>query len=1066
MKKGIQILILVFFFATLGNGQKIIILPFANLSTVDKLEWLSYGISEGIYTNIKNTKELEFVDKTTSYDEYENAVEKLGRFLKNEDASEIGKRLMVDFVLYGYYSPIGEKINIYPKLIDIKQLKTVYNTGFSTTTTALPVFFKRIAVDVSNILEVAIEKEAISPAPRMSAYEVFIKGFYFHLGIHEKKDLNKAISYYLKSLELDKNNFYAYYNLGNAYLEKMKYNEALKNYQKALAINPKDGDALNNLGIVYLENSDFANGKKYFNMALASVGDDPQILLNLGNLYYKMQDYNTSEKYLQKVFYIDPQNFEVYYRMALIYLMTKRNEECIKTILAFPGKVPEQYLASYYLLLADAYKNVGKLDAAAGFIEKAITFKPKKIENFLLLGKISLLQQNMNKARYAFSNVIVQDSLNIEAHYYLAEVYNASDNPKKALIHYQKVMNLAAEQPFDQMHTVYHNVGKLYYAKSLYDNAEKYLKDAHNLVPRDPIILRDLALFYYKTDKDSKAVHYYERLLQIEPHDIEAYYVLGALALHADKNQDAVKYFRSGIDIASSDGNLHYFLGIGYTKINEFNWAIIVLKKAIALGVSNSEMLYGTYFNLGVCYEYDEKGERFGAGFNFHSAIEYFEKALKIKPSSKDAAENLEYLYRLKGEEKKIEVAKEEITKIDLPELKLKVIFDDSSGNDDGILNESEKAFLLLIIENTGDGAAKSLSAKLIFEDKPDGVVVEQLAYTIAAISPRSFYELKIPVKASEDIESGIATGEVTVREPYFNADAGPISFTFQTLKTVSEKTIPVVDSLRVDIDVCIPEGLDRRPKAIAVIIGNRDYVNQDVAQNEYALRDADLFKEYLVETFNYRRENIIFLQNATKAKLEQVFGSWGSPKGQLYNWVFPNESEVFIYYAGHGAPDIESKDPFILPVDVDPNYVELSGYSLRLLYGNLSQIPSPKIVVVIDACFCGLSHAGPLIAKASPLIISTTPPEIQSPKIIAFSAASTNEIASWYTKKRHGLFSYFFLKGLAGASDENRDNNITLGELKKYLSDNVSYWSQRLYNRRQTPTFKGDESMVILRLK
>jgi len=40
------------------------------------------------------------------------------------------------------------------------------------------------------------------------------------------------------------------------------------------------------------------------------------------------------------------------------------------------------------------------------------------------------------------------------------------------------------------------------------------------------------------------------------------------------------------------------------------------------------------------------------------------------------------------------------------------------------------------------------------------------------------------------------------------------------------------------------------------------------------------------------------------------------------------------------------------------------------------------------------------------------------------------------------------------------------MGEMKQYLSDNVPYWAQRLQNRIQTPTFSGDESRVLARIK
>jgi hypothetical protein len=56
--------------------------------------------------------------------------------------------------------------------------------------------------------------------------------------------------------------------------------------------------------------------------------------------------------------------------------------------------------------------------------------------------------------------------------------------------------------------------------------------------------------------------------------------------------------------------------------------------------------------------------------------------------------------------------------------------------------------------------------------------------------------------------------------------------------------------------------------------------------------------------------------------------------------------------------------------------------------------------------------------------------------------------------------------KGLQGAADTDKDKSITVGEMKKYVSENVSYWAQRLHNRIQTPAFSGDERRVLARVR
>jgi hypothetical protein len=54
------------------------------------------------------------------------------------------------------------------------------------------------------------------------------------------------------------------------------------------------------------------------------------------------------------------------------------------------------------------------------------------------------------------------------------------------------------------------------------------------------------------------------------------------------------------------------------------------------------------------------------------------------------------------------------------------------------------------------------------------------------------------------------------------------------------------------------------------------------------------------------------------------------------------------------------------------------------------------------------------------------------------WSSSTENQLSNWYPEKKHGLFTFFFLKGLQGAADANGDRRITAEEMEKYLNENV----------------------------
>lgn len=261
------------------------------------------------------------------------------------------------------------------------------------------------------------------------------------------------------------------------------------------------------------------------------------------------------------------------------------------------------------------------------------------------------------------------------------------------------------------------------------------------------------------------------------------------------------------------------------------------------------------------------------------------------------------------------------------------------------------------------------------------------------------------------------------------------------------------------DVDLNIPETRIERPDAIGVIIGISKYSHPDVPQVDYARRDALLMKEYLVKSMGFREENIILAvdQEATKGTFHRIF------EGQLANFITPGVSDVFVYYSGHGAPDLENASAYFVAHDTDPNYAAQTGYSLDRFYRELDALDTKSVTVVLDACFSGASDAGMLIQSASPIFISVESPAANLSNGVVLTSSSGEQISSWYPDVGHGLFTYFFLKGIRGEADGNQDRKVTSTEIFGYLMENVPHLARRMFNREQTPQLMGADLDHVL---
>nr|WP_321455760.1 caspase family protein [uncultured Cohaesibacter sp.] len=263
-------------------------------------------------------------------------------------------------------------------------------------------------------------------------------------------------------------------------------------------------------------------------------------------------------------------------------------------------------------------------------------------------------------------------------------------------------------------------------------------------------------------------------------------------------------------------------------------------------------------------------------------------------------------------------------------------------------------------------------------------------------------------------------------------------------------------------------KGRGHKKNAVAVIIGNKHYSGQDIPDVEFAERDALAMKYAFTNSLGIPEENIIYLEDATLSELVDTFGN-DTPNGsRLWSYIDPDgSSDIFVYYSGHGIPsmggDNNQAQAYIAPTDVTSTSSTQSSYSLKKLYKNLQALPSKSVTMFIDACFSGAAGNGDMIIQAaSPIVIPAYAPTERG-ELNVFAAAEADQIASWDEKDGHGIFTKHLLDGLNGDADEDSDSAISTGELEDYLSKQVHRTARRSWRRDQTPTFEGDNKLVLV---
>lgn len=241
------------------------------------------------------------------------------------------------------------------------------------------------------------------------------------------------------------------------------------------------------------------------------------------------------------------------------------------------------------------------------------------------------------------------------------------------------------------------------------------------------------------------------------------------------------------------------------------------------------------------------------------------------------------------------------------------------------------------------------------------------------------------------------------------------------------------------DVDV-LPAPGAKNPHSYAVVIGVEHY-REKLPNADFASGDAKLTAEYLKRVMGVPGENIALLteDHAAKGDFEKYLERW------LPNRVKAGD-EVFIYYSGHGAPNPAKGDAYMVPYDGDPTYIEQTGYSVKRLYDELAKLPTKQVYVAMDSCFSGAGGRSVLAKGARPLV-SVVQNDLPA-NVTVMAASAGDQISNSYQDKGHGLFTYFFLKGL-------KEKGADLKAVYGYLKPQVARVAREQYNADQDPQWR-----------
>ena len=255
-----------------------------------------------------------------------------------------------------------------------------------------------------------------------------------------------------------------------------------------------------------------------------------------------------------------------------------------------------------------------------------------------------------------------------------------------------------------------------------------------------------------------------------------------------------------------------------------------------------------------------------------------------------------------------------------------------------------------------------------------------------------------------------------------------------------------------------------RKGDIYAAVIGINDY--RHIPHLKYANNDARAFADYMRGHMGLDGEHLFELydREATIFNIKSLLGT------TLRNKACHPEDTVYIFFAGHGAPESDPAGPnedgiakYILAHDSNVDDLYTSALPMDEIARIFSRIRAERVVLFADTCYSGGSGGRTVLAAGMRTSITDKFLEriagVGKGRII-LTSSSAREVSQESDELKHGYFTYYLLEGLRGPADISLDGEVDVDEIYRYLNKHVVAAT----NGSQHPVKKGEaEGRVIV---
>jgi len=271
--------------------------------------------------------------------------------------------------------------------------------------------------------------------------------------------------------------------------------------------------------------------------------------------------------------------------------------------------------------IIDHFFEKGYITAAANAIELGRQLHPYNNDIQLRQARLFTLQGKLEEALQLTEEIDKIERNDLENMMLRGDILLKLDKDREA----ETVFDNLLENELEDKELLCLDIANIYLNIADFDGAERFLRIGNEANPKNLDVMLGLAFVLQQKDEDSEeAIEIYNRMIDVEPYSIEAWFNLGQAYMAQNKPDKAVEAF--DYVTAIDDTNMSAWLQKAHAYFENENYQKSIDTYLFFLEKTENKEFPLIY--IGECYEEMEQ---------YDKAIEYYNKALEIAPDFIDA---------------------------------------------------------------------------------------------------------------------------------------------------------------------------------------------------------------------------------------------------------------------------------------------------------------------------------------------------------------------------------------------------------------------------------------------